>query len=227
MYSLYSLNDPITKEVRYIGYTSKTLKERLSSHWGGRNFKKRSYKLNWFKQLESRGLKPTIHLITTSDDLDSILELEKYYISLYDNLTNSTSGGEISKTYLPEVVAKMKANRGDCSGENNPMYGKKRPDLSKRNLQNVFTEEQIEKIRQKALKRNEDPEYKKQHIYNQKTRKEVKAICFKTNTIKGTYPSINNMCKILNLDSKSVNCVIKGIYKQHKGYKFELTNDKN
>ena len=133
MYLLYSLNDPITKDVRYIGYTSKTLEERFNSHWYGRNFKKKSHKLNWFKKLEEKVLKPYIKLICTSDSLKEILELEVYYISLYDNLTNSTSGGETNKTYLQDVKDKMKANRKSTKGKDNPMYGRKCPELAERN----------------------------------------------------------------------------------------------
>ena len=226
MYSLYSLNDPITDEVRYIGYTSKTIEERLASHWRCRKIKKRNYKLNWFSELEKKGLKPIIKLITTAETIEKTLELEVYYISLYDNLTNSTSGGEVSKTYLPEVIAKMKANRRDTSGKNNHMYGIKNPELAERNKNKVWTEEEREKLRIKALERNKDPEYKKQHVFNQKSRIEIVAI--KDGIVSDIYPSKKRMCVDLGLDSKSVNSVLKGECKQHKGYTFKvINNDKN
>lgn len=49
---IYSLADPVTSEVRYIGTTSGPLNVRLSQHkWDSKN--KMSYKSHWSKQVFS------------------------------------------------------------------------------------------------------------------------------------------------------------------------------
>lgn len=60
---IYSLNDPITNEVRYIGRTTKKLNERLSDHISTSDSNHNSYKKNWIKKLKKLGLTPEIFLI--------------------------------------------------------------------------------------------------------------------------------------------------------------------
>lgn len=90
---IYTLSDPITEEVRYVGKAN-NIKNRYNGHLIDKSF---TYKANWIKSLLNKGLKPEIEII------DEVLESEwKYwevfYINLYKswgfNLTNSTEGGD-------------------------------------------------------------------------------------------------------------------------------------
>lgn len=92
---IYSLSHPITGEVRYIGFTSNKLSERLSGHLC--DIKRSSNrKNNWLKSLISQNLKPVIELV---EDLgnDPWEEAEKYWIQQFKNwgfrLTNNEEGG--------------------------------------------------------------------------------------------------------------------------------------
>lgn len=137
---------------------------------------------------------------------------------MYDNLTNSTNGGETNKTYLQDVKDKMKANRKSTKEKDNPMYGRKCPELAERNRNYVWTEEIKDKIREKQLKNNECPIFRLNHTLVQKTR--IRLEVFKDGVSIGTYESKKQACRELRLDSKSINLVLKGEYKQHKGYTF-------
>ena len=101
---IYYLQNPITKEIFYIGATEKPLKERLKNHYkhlkeaieGKRKMNKR------FEYLINLGdNKATIHLLQTVTN-DCLNKAEKYHIkhfkTIYPNLTNMTIGGESGNT---------------------------------------------------------------------------------------------------------------------------------
>lgn len=150
---------------RYIGYTT-NLEKRLKEHLKGRNSEK-SYKSNWIKSIFNKGVKPIIKEIEVVDNLDDALLRESFYIEEYSKefkLTNSTSGGEISKTFIDDVKKKIsntlkeyyKSNdnwckgkryklseesrlsmlekQGDKSGKNNNFYGMKHSEESKNKM---------------------------------------------------------------------------------------------
>lgn len=60
---IYSLNDPITSEVRYVGRTSNTLKARLGEHVAKCYSNHNTHKKNWIASLALKGMAPTISLI--------------------------------------------------------------------------------------------------------------------------------------------------------------------
>jgi len=93
---IYSLVDPITKEVMYIGRTKARLSARMSSHYYcSRHFS--NPRDIWISNLKTIGLKPIISVI---EDVDESIwrEREKYWITFYrninPNLTNLAEGGE-------------------------------------------------------------------------------------------------------------------------------------
>lgn len=94
-YTIYKLIDPETNEVRYIGLTFNTLKQRLKSHFYD---KSKSHKSNWVQKLRSKGLKPIIESIESDiSSYDEVCEREIYWIDKMKNegqpLTNMASGG--------------------------------------------------------------------------------------------------------------------------------------
>lgn len=96
---IYTLNDPQTDKPRYVGKTSKPLKERLSSHLcGARNRgEKHSHKLHWIRSLLHNGRKPEIKLLALHEIQDWEF-WEQHYILLFRrlgySLTNTRKGGE-------------------------------------------------------------------------------------------------------------------------------------
>lgn len=92
-YKIYSLNDPETNEIRYIGKTVSPLYKRLSSHYRD---KSHSYKVHWISSLKEKKLKPKIVLVEICDETNWE-EREKYWISYYrehTRLTNYLDGGQ-------------------------------------------------------------------------------------------------------------------------------------
>lgn len=79
---------PITKEIRYIGKTSLTLKQRLSNH----NMGSSDGLFRWKDMLERKKMKPTMKVIEyTTSDLAN--EREKYWI-----LFHAYSGSKLFNT---------------------------------------------------------------------------------------------------------------------------------
>lgn len=90
IFKIYALLEDET--VRYIGVTSRELKQRLYQHiYDGKN-KKGTYKINWIKSLLNNNKKPSIILIEECTE-NNWQEREKYWIKYYSNLTNTNEGG--------------------------------------------------------------------------------------------------------------------------------------
>jgi hypothetical protein len=110
---IYTLSDPITKEIRYIG-KSNTPRKRLYYHVkeASKNLSL-SYKNNWIKSILNKGEKPII------DILDEVLIedwefWEKYWISQFKcwgfNLTNLSEGG-YNNNYKRSSITKKKMRK--------------------------------------------------------------------------------------------------------------------
>lgn len=96
--NIYTLRDPITNEIRYIGKTSQSLDKRLCSHCTDFNLNRNvSYKNSWIKRLKTQNKRPIIELLDIVNEEDWQF-WEKYWISQFKtwgfNLTNMTLGGD-------------------------------------------------------------------------------------------------------------------------------------
>lgn len=94
---IYTLSHPLTKDVRYVGKTSRTLRQRLSQHIS----KSKSPATPcgwWIKKLQDEGLCPNIDLIETVQDDSDWEECERHWISIYrdrgSSLLNLRDGGQ-------------------------------------------------------------------------------------------------------------------------------------
>ena len=136
---IYALLDPSTKEVRYIGRTAISIERRFCEHLAPSQLQAGSYKNNWIRSLLSKDLKPEpIALAEFSKDFSDLEQAETDYINLYRalgaRLTNQKFGssgahpGHIkSKDTKAEISARM-------MGQNNPMYGKKHSEETRRKI---------------------------------------------------------------------------------------------
>lgn len=215
-YLIYVLKHPVSKEIRYVGYTSKSLKHRLAYHYYDLKKPESSHKKNWLRSLPKKAI---IEQIDACYDLDTVRAKEQFYISMFPNLVNSTTGGESNKVLCPEVRKRISDKlKGKMVGEKNPMFGKKRPDLKKRNL--TSNPMNNPEIRQKSGSRLREmystSEYRE--IHRQLQRTIVPVICkdMEGNVVK-TYPSMRSVMQD-GFGKKEVALVCRGKYKQHKGF---------
>lgn len=93
--NIYTLTDPITNEVRYVGKANK-VNERYNAHLN-KTRKHQTHKRNWINKLRKQGLKPIVEVI----DVVPMSEWrfwERYWISQMRawgfNLINITDGGD-------------------------------------------------------------------------------------------------------------------------------------
>ena len=115
---IYSLSDPDTNEVRYIGKTN-NLKRRLSKHLSNSELNSGNHKSNWIISLLRNNKLPIMDIIDEFDETNDINFYEIFYISLFKtwgfNLTNQTNGGDgtfdwTGKKHKKESIHKMKMN---------------------------------------------------------------------------------------------------------------------
>lgn len=101
MAKIYTLTDPTTNEIRYIGCTTQPLWKRLSAHISESTSNLRisnTHKSNWIRNLLSNGNKPIISLLEETSE-DKLKEREKFWILYFKNthlvnLVNGTPGGD-------------------------------------------------------------------------------------------------------------------------------------
>ena len=116
---IYTLSDPITGEVKYIGKTINEPRIRLYGHLS-ESKKSNTHKSNWVKSLLSKELKPVIEILdeVNHDDWEF---WEDYWIEAFKSwgieLTNCIDGGKgVSSEFMeknnpmfnPETVEKMR-----------------------------------------------------------------------------------------------------------------------
>jgi group I intron endonuclease len=124
-YSIYSLNEPNSEIVRYIGF-SYNPKKRIKEHLRERNI---CHRKNWINSLKNNNELPLLNIIENELTKEEAIEKEIHYIKFFKSigaiLTNSTIGGEApmaNKKHTEETKAKMSEQR---KGEKNAFYGKK------------------------------------------------------------------------------------------------------
>lgn len=92
---IYTLEDPITNEIRYIGKT-KNPKMRFQNHMNKKHNEK-SHKTNWIESLKKNGLKPLMVILDEVEE-DNWIYWERFWIQQFKvwgfNLVNHTSGGD-------------------------------------------------------------------------------------------------------------------------------------
>lgn len=80
-YKIYSLNEPNSDIVRYIGLTKNELKKRYEGHFSRVN--NPSHKASWVKGLRNKGLRPSMILIEDGLTKEQALQKEIQYIKLF------------------------------------------------------------------------------------------------------------------------------------------------
>jgi len=92
---IYTLSDPITKEIRYVGKTVQKPTYRLSQHISqSRCTNKKDYCHCWIKSLLNKDLEPVINIIEKTYDVNRECYWIKYYKDNNYKLTNLQEGGD-------------------------------------------------------------------------------------------------------------------------------------
>lgn len=112
-WQIYALTDPRDNAVRYVGFTTKPLCERLRRHINDTGQKK-LHVSNWLRQLKALNLRPTISALEAGEGADTWQAAEAKWIAEMRrqgaNLTNATTGGEgcpgIKRS--PEYIEKLR-----------------------------------------------------------------------------------------------------------------------
>ena len=94
MIKIYTLKDPITEQIRYVGKTKYSLNDRLAKHL---ITYEKNHRANWIRNLLKRNLKPIIELLDEVEE-ENWQFWEKYWICQLKcwglQLLNATEGGE-------------------------------------------------------------------------------------------------------------------------------------
>ena len=100
---IYTLSDPVSGEIKYVGQTSKTLSERMKTHLSDAKYKKANKRIDWINSLLKKDLKPIIDIIDEVVEEDWVF-WEMYWIEQLKvwgfNLKNGTIGGDGIKGYV-------------------------------------------------------------------------------------------------------------------------------
>ena len=109
---IYTLSDPISLDVRYVGLTTQPDGRRLYMHLYECETGNPTHKNNWIKKLKRVGLKPIEETLDNADNLDQLKQLEIYWISQFKawgfNLTNHTLGGDGLYGFKHSIQARQK-----------------------------------------------------------------------------------------------------------------------
>jgi hypothetical protein len=124
-YKIYSLSDPRTDEIRYIGFTSKSLDYRLRHHIIHANsHRSNTHVLNWIRELLRENLSPKINLLEIVPIGESWKLRETYWIAEGRrrgwDLTNLTNGGDGRPGCKLSDEAKKHISDGEKRRKNHP-----------------------------------------------------------------------------------------------------------
>jgi hypothetical protein len=100
---IYSLKNPITNEIRYVGKTI-NIKKRYSQHLVD---KRQTHKRCWIDSLLKENIKPVIDILEICYEYNWE-EREIYWINQYDNLTNHKKGGNGNSDYVRVTAEETK-----------------------------------------------------------------------------------------------------------------------
>lgn len=215
---IYSLTDPITKQVRYIGKTVSPLYTRLSGHMceAHRPGTSRTHKRNWLKSLANRGLMPIIEVVETIPPNGDWESAERYYIEQLRywgyNLLNVMDGGDgASIGHKQSATTKWRRSQKLL---NRPRPQDVRNKISKSHKGKVLNETTKEKLRQSNLG--------KKNPGSQNGRKKPVTQVLKDGT-ELVYPSVTVASEATGIGKGSICNVCRGTCKSAGGFKWKYT----
>ena len=98
---IYTLSDPSTMEIRYVGQTNepkRRFNDHISSSINESSYSYDTYKARWIRKVVSSNLLPIMNIIDSCDTLEESNKLEKFYV---DRLTE---GNRLTNSYVTDVT---------------------------------------------------------------------------------------------------------------------------
>ena len=220
MYFLYNLIDPITNEIKYVGYT-KNPKRRIWEHI--RDAKKgiKTYKCEWIRSLLDKQNIPIMEVISEYENHNEIVYEEMKLIQEFRKigykLTNLTEGGD--------------GQKGGKLKKSHPFFtyntGRRMSDESKLKLSEsrkgiIFTEEhKIKLSNSKIGKKRSDSSKLKQSISRSNM---IEVVCPNGETI--IFNSVIDAVKFTGVNSNQIKKLINENRKSRKGFLFKKIKTK-
>lgn len=231
-YSIYSLSEPNSESIRYIGITC-DIKQRYRKHLIDY---RASHRANWIKGLLLQNKLPVMDIFEDGLLPKDALRKEREYILLYKsfgaNLVNSNNGGLGNLGYKPtlETIEKIKKSRAGYSPSLETRFKvslsqkgrikseQERINISKGQKGKKMSKEFCEKMKIVNHWKNK---FGADHIRS----KSVDMLSIDNEFIR-TFASIKEAERILNIKwiSKTISGVCKGKYKTAGGYKWRYHN---
>jgi hypothetical protein len=224
---IYKLIDPTSLEVRYVGKTEKTLKHRLSMHvTTSIKNKNKTHKEAWITGLSFIGFRPLIELIEEVN-FEDWQEKEIYWISQFENLTNTCSGGTggTGRVYSESERLQRSVTMKKLIDEGKIDYTERALKISQSHKGKILSEMTKEKLRQCNLGKKQSREQKL------KTARKVIRIDKEGNKI--VFDSLAEASIALGANTQrqisifrgNICTVCKGNLKSYKGYKWQYYED--
>lgn len=145
---IYTLSDPRTNEVRYVGKTN-NLNYRLKKHIK-ESKNKQTHKEKWIDSLIFKGLLPIIEILDVVNENEWCF-YETYWISQFKTwgfeLTNGTSGGEGSDGFKGKTHSNETKEKCKIAGLKSP----KIKYFGERNGRCKLTDLQVDEIKEKVF----------------------------------------------------------------------------
>lgn len=141
---------------KYVGQTVRDLDTRISEHL-------RKSNTYFEKALKKYGLRNfDYQVVDTADDIEELNSLERQWIkkegTLFPNGYNLCTGGNVTTGYRHSAESRRRMSehqgrRKAMSGENNPFFGRKHTDETRRKMREAWTTERKEALaeRQKTI----------------------------------------------------------------------------
>jgi hypothetical protein len=109
---VYTLADPRSEEIRYVGKTESRPQIRLNHHLHRARVGHKAYVYDWTRQVLSSGQTPIMEILEELPDRKALIEAECHWIvqlrALGCRLTNLTEGGEGCFGYKHSLEARKK-----------------------------------------------------------------------------------------------------------------------
>ena len=211
---IYTLSDPLTNQVRYVGKTKCTIQKRFNHHIDKSRNKPTTHRDNWIKSLLSKGLLPIIEIVE-----DDIIDYESFWINQFIcwgfNLTNMTSGGEGRSSYKMPDSTKLKislANKGNKHTEES----KNKMSKSKTGVKWGFDLKRKENHRKALIGRKVSQETKNKIALSNG----MKIKCYKDGLFLSDFNTQSECSRFLNKPKNKISEIITGNIKTYKNKTF-------
>jgi hypothetical protein len=211
---VYYLKDQYNK-IRYIGITTKSLKERYDEHIRDCKYNnKNSHKVKWLRKCIKYNKLPTIHLIIEIGEYAYELEQILIEIARKNNikLVNGCDGGKGSLGHICSKETKQKLRLINLGKKHTPEAIKKISEASKRNPPSL-------KCRQKANEAIRGKKKSREHLIKLSQSKGSKPFyCIETNK---KYILLADASNDTKTSQSKVCACLKGRRKSAGGYHFK------